>query len=78
MIRIRARDCLPDFPQVADVGVALEKPQQFVDDGLEMNLFGGQQREAITEGDADLGTKNGDCAGSGAVVPANAFVHDTG
>jgi len=32
---------------MADFGVAVEEPQEFVDDRAEMELLGGDQREAL-------------------------------
>jgi hypothetical protein len=39
--------CARRFLQVLDVGIALEEPQQFVDDRFQVQLLGGQQREAV-------------------------------
>ena len=35
------------FLQVAHVGVSVEEPKQFVDDGFEVNFFGGDDGEAL-------------------------------
>src|SRR6185369_13985334 len=53
--------------QVGDVGVALQEPQQFVDDGLEMQLLGGNHREAPAQVETHLPAENGARAGAGAV-----------
>ncbi|MEY2598027.1 MAG: hypothetical protein RLZZ142_286 [Verrucomicrobiota bacterium] len=49
------------------VGVSAKEPEELVDDALEVQLFGGQKREALGEVEAGLGAKNGERAGAGAV-----------
>ena len=59
--------------QPAHVGVALQEPQQLVDDGLEVDLLGGEKREAAGEVEAHLPAERRQRAGAGAVgflVPA--------
>jgi len=71
---------VPDFDavllQVGDVGVALEKPQQLVDDRFEVQFFGGQHREAGSEVVADLPAEERAGAGAGAVALGRAVVED--
>src|SRR3546814_7617638 len=60
--------------QVGDVGVPREEPQQFMDDRLEMQLLGGQQREALGEVEAHLVAEQALGAGAGAVALVDALV----
>ena len=55
------------FLQVSDVGVALQEPQQFMNDGFQMQLFGRHHRKAAREVEAHLPAENGAGAGAGAV-----------
>src|SRR3546814_513200 len=59
--------------QVGDVGVPREEPQQFMDDRLEMQLLGGQQREALGEVEAPLVADQALGAGAGAVALVDAL-----
>ena len=61
--------------QVFDVGVAIEEPQQFVDDGFEVELFGGDQREAFAQVIAALHPKVRNRARSGAIIAGNPLFH---
>jgi hypothetical protein len=40
--------------QITDVGVTLDEPKQFMDDGFQMNPFGGQKRKALGKVKAHL------------------------
>ena len=51
----------------ADVGVAAQEPEEFVDDRFEMDFFGGEQREALPEREPGLRAEEGARAGAGAV-----------
>ena len=42
------------FLQITDIGVALQKPQQLVNDRAQMAFFGGDQREALGKVEAHL------------------------
>ncbi len=53
--------------QVLDIRVAAKEPEQFIDDGLEMKLLGGEQRESMGERKAGLGAEHGVSAGARAV-----------
>ncbi|MNY14828.1 hypothetical protein D3C86_1480170 [compost metagenome] len=55
------------FLQVGDVGRALEEPQQFVDDGLQVQLLGGDHREALVQVEAHLVAEHRTGARAGAV-----------
>ena len=61
------------FLQIADIGVALEKPQQFVDDGFEVQFFGGEEGETLFEVETHLMPEDGQGAGACAVFFADAF-----
>ncbi|KAG0945322.1 hypothetical protein G6F31_014476 [Rhizopus arrhizus] len=54
--------------QVADVGIALQEPQQLVDDRAQVQLLGGDQREAVVEVEAHLPAEHAAGAGAGAVA----------
>ena len=53
--------------QPADVGVAAQKPEQLDDDGAQVQLLGGQRREAGGEVEAHLPAEHRARAGAGAV-----------
>ena len=55
------------FVQIFDVGVAAQKPQQLVDDGAQVQFFGGEKREAILQLEAHLVAEHRAGAGAGAV-----------
>jgi hypothetical protein len=59
-----------------DVGVATEKPKQFEDDGLEVELLGGEQREALGERKTRLGAEDSEGSSAGAVVARFAVLQD--
>lgn len=64
---IFVRPLVPDadavFLQVTHVGFPMQKPDQFVNDGFEMELFGGDDGKSILEIKAHLMPKNGKGAG---------------
>ena len=55
------------FLEPADVGVAAQEPEEFVDDRFEVDFLGGEQREAVAERKAGLRAEDGARAGAGAV-----------
>ena len=66
------------FVEIFDVGVAGQEPQQFVHDRFQVQLLGGEQREAVVERKAHLMAEHRQRAGAGAVallraVAQNAF-----
>ena len=61
--------------QVFDVGVAIEEPEEFVDDGFEVELFGGDQREAFAQVIAALHPKVRNRARTGAIIAGNPLFH---
>src|SRR6185437_1235258 len=54
--------------EVTDVGIALQEPQQLVDDRAQVQLLGGDQREAVVEVEAHLPAEHAAGAGTGAVA----------
>ena len=58
--------------QPAHVGVAAQEPEQLVEDRLEVQLLGGEQREAVAEVEAQLPAEHRERAGAGAVGLARA------
>jgi len=59
--------------QIFDVGVAPQKPQQFVDNPLEEHLFGRQQRKALRQVETHLVAEYADGAGTRTVAFLYAF-----
>jgi hypothetical protein len=53
--------------KVFDVGVAMQKPEQFVNDGFGMKFLGGEQRETFPQIKSRLRAEHGAGAGAGAV-----------
>ena len=70
-IAILVRPFIPDrhavFLQVANVRVALQEPQQFVDDRARVQFLGRQQREAVLQAKAHLPAEHRQRPGAGAV-----------
>ena len=64
------------FLEVLDVGVALEEPEQFVDDGLQMKFLCGEQGETVVEVVARLGAEDADGTCTGTVTFFGAFGED--
>src|SRR5882672_10905594 len=58
--------------QPAHVGVAAQEPEQLVEDRLEVQLLGGEQREAFAEREAQLPAEERERAGAGAIALARA------
>jgi hypothetical protein len=77
-IAVGVRPFVPDgyfvIVQIADVGVAAQKPQQFVDDRFHVKFFGREQRKSLAHRVSALMAENADGAGSGAIVFPNAFI----
>ena len=71
-VTILARPFVPDraaaLLQPFDVAPALQKPQQLDDDGLEKDLFGGDERKALAQVKSHLVAEDAAGAGAGAVV----------
>ena len=69
-------DTHPMFLQVFHVGVTFQKPQQFVDDTLQVEFFRGQQGESVVEVVTTLGTEDADGTSTRAVTFLGAFCQD--
>ena len=65
------------LPEVFDVGVAFEKPQQFVHDRFERQLLRGQHREAGRQIEPHLVAENRQRTGTGTVVLLRAVRENT-
>jgi hypothetical protein len=63
--------------QVFDIGITTQEPQQLIDDTLEEELLGGNQRKALAEVETHLVTKDslGTCSRS--VATNNALATDS-
>jgi hypothetical protein len=55
------------FFEIGSICLTLQKPQQFVDDTLKVNLLGSNQWEALLQIKAQLATKNTHCTGASAI-----------
>src|SRR3974390_1638843 len=62
--------------QIFDVGVAGEKPEQLVDNRLQMQLLGRQHWEAVGQVEAHLMSENRQRTRAGAIVLLDAAVED--
>ena len=60
--------------QPMDIGFAAQEPEQFIDDGFQMQLLGGDQRKALGQIEAHLMAEDGARAGAGAVALFHALV----
>jgi hypothetical protein len=59
-----------------DVGFAPQEPEQFVDDGLEMQLLGGQHGEAGRQVESHLVAEDAERAGPGPVGLGPSLLED--
>ena len=66
-------DAHASFLQPVSVGIALEEPQEFVDDRLQMEFFGSEKGESLFEVETHLMTKDRDGARAGPVALFDAF-----
>ena len=64
--------------EIFDIGVTIEEPQKFVNNALQKDLLGGQQREALGEVEAHLVSEHRFCTCTCAVGLNNTLVLDTG
>ena len=62
--------------QILHIGVALQEPQQFVNDGFQMHFLGSDQWETIFKIETHLMAKHADGACAGAVVALHTFCGD--
>ena len=63
--------------QVFYIGVALQEPQQFIDDAFQVQLLGGQERKTVCKVVAALCTKDADGACACAVTLLGTLLQDT-
>ena len=79
-VAVLVRPFVPDgylvVVQVLDVGVARNEPQQLVDNGAQVHLLGGEQREAVGQIEAHLIAEHALRAHAGAVALHNAIGAD--
>ncbi len=66
----------PVVVQVANIGVAFEEPEEFVDNGLGVNFFRGEEGEGLAEVETDLTPEDGIGADTGPVLPKLARLKD--
>ena len=62
--------------EILDVGIASNEPEEFVDDGFQVNLFGGQQRKTVLEVEPHLVAEQAGGSGTGPVAFDHAFRFD--
>ena len=62
--------------QIFYVGVALQEPEQFVDDRLQMEFLRGQQGKPVVEVISALGTKDADGTSASTVTFLSTFRQD--
>ena len=63
------------FLEIGDIGVAFQEPQQFVDDGLQMQLLGRQDRKAIGQIEPHLMAEDRARAGARPVAAVRSGLH---
>ena len=61
------------FVEILDIRIAAQEPEQFMDDGTQMDLLGGQQRKGIPQREPCLGTEHGQSPDPGAVRGPGSF-----
>ena len=64
------------FVEVVHVRVAPEEPEEFVDNGLEMEFLGGEERETLGQVETHLVAEDAFCPSSRAVALHRPFVKD--
>ena len=69
-------DANPVFLQVGNIGIALQKPDQLVDDRAQMQFLGRDQRETLGQIESHLPAEDGMRAGSCAIGFRRAFFQD--
>ena len=63
------------FLQIGNIGIALQEPEQLMDDGFQMQLLGGQHREAVGQIKTHLIAEDRACPGAGAIATVRARLH---
>ena len=66
----------PIFVEIADIRIARQKPQKFVDNRLHMEFFRGQHRKALRKVKPHLMAENGTCAGACPVAAFHAIINN--
>lgn len=66
------------FLEISNVGIAFEKPEKLVNDGAQVELFGGEAGEAFPEIVTGLPTKDAQRPGAGAVTSFLAVFENVG
>ncbi len=56
------------FAQVGDIGITLEEPEQFVNNRMQMQFLGRDQRESVGQVEAHLVAEHRQRAGPGAIL----------
>jgi hypothetical protein len=64
--------------EVPGIGISFQKPEQFMDDGFEVQFFGSHQRETIGQVKSHLVAKRTQGAGPRPVFLSGALVQDMG
>src|ERR1700676_1284119 len=64
------------FFQVVDIGVPLQKPEQFINDTFHMYFLGGCQWKSFLEIEPHLIPETTLCAGAGAIRFMNTFIQN--
>ena len=78
LVRPFVPDPDPVLLQPGDVGLAAQEPEQFDDYRAQVELLGGQKREAVGKVEAHLVAEDGEGADSGPVFLLGALVEDPG
>ena len=66
----------PIFVEIANIRIARQKPQKFVDNRLHMEFFRGQHRKALRKVKPHLMAENGTCAGACPVAAFHAIINN--
>ena len=66
----------PVFLEVGDVGVPFQKPQQLMNDGTEVQLFGREHRKAFRQVEPHLISKTPQCPSACAVFTLHSVVQE--
>ncbi|MOA38626.1 hypothetical protein D3C78_1603310 [compost metagenome] len=64
------------FLEIGNIGIALQEPQEFMDDRAQMQLLGGENRKTLRKVETHLVTENRARARAGAVPAVGAGFHD--
>ena len=79
-LAVRVRPFVPDtnavLPQVRGVGVAAQEPEQLVHDRADVELLGGEEREALAQVEAELVAEHAARSDAGTVGLVDAVLQD--